>query len=144
MNPAEQQQYQIREARDMDQESVASIFTTAAARFRLVDTMHASLLQGTICNYSEGLGLGFGLGALRIGDLICVGLNPAKASAERFRPVFGYISNELMRVFGDRVILAAKSEEIDPNRLPSVPVSDEHRAFYQKLIGRDRTNDPAA
>jgi hypothetical protein len=136
MKPAEKQQWHVKQAKDVDQTVVEGIFTSAAARFGFVDTKLTSLIQGTICNYSEGLGWGFGLGALRVDDLICVGLNPAKASAERFRPVFDFISNELIRAFGDRVVLATKEQEIDPDTLPRVPVSGEHRAYFQKQLER--------
>jgi hypothetical protein len=137
MKPAEKQQWHVKQTKDIDQTVVEGIFTSAAARFGLANTKLASLIQGTICNYSEGLGWGFGLGALRIDDLICVGLNPAKASAERCRPVFDYISNELVRAFGDRVVLATKEQEINPATLPRVPVSDEHRVFVRKLFERE-------
>jgi hypothetical protein len=134
MKPAEKQQWHVKQAKDIDQTIVEGIFKSAAARFGLVDTKLASLVQGTVCNYSEGLGWGFGLGALRIDDLICVGLNPAKATPERFQLVFDFISNELIRAFGDRVVLAAKEQEIDPATLPRVPVSDEHREYFQKQL----------
>jgi hypothetical protein len=134
-------QYHIRQAGDVDEKQVEQIFANAAARFRLVETKLGCREAGIICNYSEGLGWGFGLGALRVGDLICVGLNPAKSSAERFSPVFDYIVNELTRVFGERAFLEAKSQEIDPTTLPRVHVTDEHRAFAQRLFNRDRSND---
>jgi hypothetical protein len=131
-------QYQINQATNEDQKLVEDIFATAAIRFGLVDTKLASLVQHTICNYSEELGRGFGLGALRVDDLICVGLNPAKATAERFRPVFDYIIGELTAAFGDRLVLAARDQEIDHNALPQIPVTEEHRAFARKLLDANR------
>jgi hypothetical protein len=127
-------QYHIKQATNEDQKVVEDIFATAAVQFGLVDTKLASLVQHTVCNYSEELGRGFGLGALRVDNLICVGLNPAKATAERFSPVFDYIVGELTTAFGGRVVLAAKDEEIDHTVLPRVPVTEEHRAFAQKLL----------
>ena len=134
-------QYHIRPATDRDQKTVEDIFATAAAQFGLVDTRHGWTVQHGICNYSEGLGWGFGLGAIRIDDLICVGLNPAKSATERFRPVFDYIVGELMSAFGSRVALASKNQEINPATLPQVPRTEEHRAFVQSLLDRKRSDD---
>jgi hypothetical protein len=62
-------QYHIRRATEADQKAVEDIFKTAALRFGLVDTKLASLVQHTVCNYSAGLGWGFGLGVIRVDDL---------------------------------------------------------------------------
>jgi hypothetical protein len=131
-------QYHIKQATNEDQKVVEDIFATAAVQFGLADTKLASLVQHTICNYSEELGRGFGLGALRVDHLICVGLNPAKAAADRFRPVFDYIVGQLTAAFGDRLVLAAKGQEIDHAALPRVEATEEHRAFTRKLLDANR------
>jgi hypothetical protein len=94
------QEYHIGNATDVDEASVREIFKSAETKFHLADTMLASLIEGTICNYSEGLGWGFGLGALRLGSLIQIGLNTCKATPERYRPVFDYIASSLRQSFG--------------------------------------------
>lgn len=137
-------QYHIKNASERDQKAVEDIFANAALRFGLVDTKLASLVQHTVCNYSEGLGWGFGLGAIRIDDLICVGLNPAKAADERFRPVFDFVTSELTRALGDRLVLASEDQEIDHTVLPRSPVTEAHQAFAQKLLGRNPNDDNAA
>ena len=137
-------QYHIRPTKVSDRKIVQDIFLDAASRFGLVDTKLASLVQDTICNYSEGLGWGFGLGAIQIDDLICVGLNPAKAADDRFGPVFDYITSELTKAFSDRLALAGESQEVDVATLPRLPLTQAHRAFAQKLLDRNRNDDNAA
>jgi hypothetical protein len=134
-------QYHIRQSTDADQMAVEDIFKTTALRFGLVDAKLGSLLQHTVCNYSERLGWGFGLGALRIDDLICVGLNPAKATTDRFRPVFDFIAGELTAAFGERLVLATEAQEIDVSVLPRVKATEAHRAFAQKLLDSNRTDN---
>ena len=131
-------EYHIRQASDIDQELVEGIFTTASSRFDLIDTKVSSLLKGTICNYSEGLGWGFGLGALRRGDFICVGFNSGKSANTSCPPVFDYIANELKRSFGDRVILVSESEQVDLQKWPREPISDQHREFMTNLLNHPK------
>jgi hypothetical protein len=134
-------EYHIEGATEAGQMVVRRVFATAASRFGLVDTILSCRQAHMICNYSEGLGWGFGLGALSVGSIICVGLNPAKASPERYQPVFEFIVNELKQAFGDRVSLVPKEKEIDYTKLPTRPVTEEMRAFTRKLLERDRRND---
>ncbi|MDB6026196.1 MAG: hypothetical protein JWM68_2419 [Verrucomicrobiales bacterium] len=133
--------YHIEAATQADQTVVRTIFIKAASRFGLVDTFLACRWEHMICNYSEGLGWGFGLGAVNVGSVICVGLNPTKATPERYRPVFEFIVTELTQAFGHRVSLAPKEKEIDASRLPTKPITEEMRTFTRKLIKRNTKND---
>jgi hypothetical protein len=112
---------------DADEALVKEIFKSAEIKFRLADTLLASRIDRTICNYSEGLGWGFGLGALRLGNLIVVGCNPCQATPERFAPVFDYIRLSLQESFGERVVSIDESEQIDANALPRIPITQAHR-----------------
>jgi hypothetical protein len=134
-------EYHIEGATEADQTVVRNVFASAASRFGLVDTILSCRQADIICNYSEGLGWGFGLGALRVGSIICVGLNPAKASPQRYQPVFEFIIIELKHAFGERVSLVSKEKEIDYTKLPLRPISEEMRAFARKLLERDRSKD---
>src|SRR3569832_1041375 len=104
-------EYHIEGVTEADQTVVRSVFANAASRFELVDTILSCRQADMICNYSEGLGWGFGLGAVSVGSLICVGLNPAKALPQRYQPVFEFIVSELKQAFGDRVSLVPKQNE---------------------------------
>lgn len=131
------QQYHIEGATAADRALVSAIFTSAAARFGLFDTFLASRLKHTICNYSEGLGWGFGLGAVRVDKLICVSLNPAQAPLRDCLPVFEYIVTELTQTFGGRLSLVTTEKEINLSELPTKPTTEVMRAFNRSFLKRD-------
>jgi len=124
-------QFQIK-ARKGDETFIERVFVEAATQFELVDTKIASLVEHTICNYSGGLGFGFGLGSCWTGDLILVDFNPGKGRTEQFTAVFDSISSQLQNYFGDRISLADTKSYITVQN--TLPISEEMRAFHKKLL----------
>src|ERR1043166_8953448 len=120
-------QFQIK-AKDGDEAFVEQLFAAGAARFGLVDTKVTSLVEHTICNYSEGLGFGFGLGSCRTGDLILVEFNPRDGRTQRFTAVFDFIAGELRAHFGDAISVADEESYIAVRN--TLPISDAARAFH--------------
>jgi hypothetical protein len=125
-------QFQIRKDAGVE-EFVEQVFATAAAKFGLVDTKVTSLVENTICNYSEGLGFGFGLGSWRLGDLILVDFNPLEGRTPHFNSVFEFIETALRAKFGDTLRLADANSYITAQN--TLPISDEARAFHRRPRG---------
>lgn len=136
--PVDRLQFQIRYKGTADEDIVSGVFLAAESRFGLADTKVTSRVENTIANCSEGPGLGFGLGACRFGDLILVDFNPREGCTEKFTAVFEFISGELGRHFGDRMVLADPKSFISvPNTLP---FSEAAKEFHRKLLaGRPET-----
>lgn len=112
---------------------VAEILLEAEQRFALVDTRVVSRVEGTLFNYSEGCGFGFGLGARRAKQLLLVEFNLAKGNPEKFERVMRFIRDKLTERFGDKV-----SEASSENWIPApdtLPITDEMRAFHRRMIG---------
>lgn len=76
--------------------------------------------------------------------MICVGLNPARATPDAFFPVFDYMAKQLIAAFGERVSLAAKEEEIDISQLPRSPLTEEQQAFLQRQLDANRRSNGIA
>jgi hypothetical protein len=124
-------QFQIKAQQD-DEAHIERVFTSAAAQFQLVDTKVTSLVKYCICNYSEGLGFGFGLGSCGVGDLILIEFNPREGRTEKFTAVFDFIAAELRTHFGKRMLLADEKSYIAVRN--TLPISDAARAFTKKIF----------
>lgn len=113
-----------------DTASVARIFAATAEQFGMVNTTVTSRVQDTICCHSESFKGGFSIGARIVGEIVIADLGPGRPPSPRFPTVAAHITQELFRVFGERLTTAKESEFIKWQN--TLPVSEAAHEFYRK------------
>ena len=128
-------QFQIT-ARSGDEQIIEQVFASAASKFGLIDTKATSRVQNTICNYSEELGGGFGLGSCNVDEVILVDFNPISGRTERFNSVVTFIREHLQRLFAGRISEADAKSYIQAQN--TLGVSDAGREFVMRALEAKR------
>jgi len=122
-----------------DRARVEQILVAAASEFGIADTTVTSRVPDTIRCYSERVGSGFAIGARVVREIIIVDFYGGKEPSPRFPAVEERITSELLRIFGERIIIPKASEYIATQS--TLPESEAAREFHRKHFRHER---PAA
>ena len=125
-----------------DETLVEQVCGSAAKHFGLVDTKITCRVEKMICNYSEGLGFGFGLGSCRVGDSIIVEFNPREGLTDRFKSVLEFIKSRLEVLFDERISVATPDTYVHVQS--TLPLFPEGREFINKMLESRRAKLPVS